>query len=301
MTSRLYRLRHYASYASVSVAAVLIAAKLVAYYLTNSVALLSSLVDSTVDLMAASVTLFSVIKASQPASKHHRYGHGKAEPLAALSQAAFIVGSAVLLIYEAGARFLNHAAPANPEYGYAVMGLSILLTAALVWFQRYVIRKTGSVAITADTLHYSGDLWLNLSVIAALVLGQVTGSAWVDPLFAAGISVYLMVGAGKIARHALALLMDRELDEADRKRIIALAMSHPEARGVHDLRSRSDGDRQFVEFHLELDSYLTLATAHHITDMIETRVREAFPRADVLIHQEPAGIADRRLDDEISR
>lgn len=295
------RLRRLATYASLTVALVLIAAKLGAYLLTNSVALLSSLIDSTVDLLASGVTLLGVASALKPPDHDHRYGHGKAEPLAALAQAAFIIGSSVLLTYEAMGHFLHPRPPEHTVIGYAVMALAIVLTGFLVVFQRYVVNKTGSVAIGADSLHYRGDLFLNLAVILSFALGEWTGSGIFDPIFAIAIAALLIHGAWKITRHAIDAIMDRELPDDVRAQIRVVALGHPRAQGIHDLRTRSDGDRKFIEFHLELDPNMTLGEAHDITDEVEMRVKQAFPGAEVIIHQEPAGVMDDRLDHRIGQ
>ena len=293
------RLRRRATYASVAMAATLIVAKFGAYLLTESVSILSSLIDSSTDLMASVVTLLGVRHALRPADRSHRFGHGKAEALAALAQAAFIGGSAAFLSVEAVRRLISPAPVAETGVGVAVMLLSMALTAALVTFQRTVVRRTGSLAIGADRLHYSGDLLMNAAVITALLLTRWTGIGAVDPLFGIGIAAYLLHGARGIAREALNVLMDRELPEEDRARIAALVSAHKEARGLHDLRTRSSGVGVFIELHLELDPQLNLAQAHDITDAIERELRAAFGNAEVMIHQEPAGLNDERLDNRI--
>lgn len=298
--SKAERLRRRATYASVVVAITLIAAKLVAYLLTGSVSLLSSLIDSTTDLLASVVTLLGVSQALKPPDPVHRYGHGKAEALAALAQSAFVTGSAVFLTIEAINRLFNPQPVADGAVGVAVMVLSIALTAVLVTYQRHVVRRTGSVAIGADRLHYSGDLLMNTAVIVALVLAPITGFTRLDPLFALGISAFLLYGAWGIAAHALDVLMDRELPQEERDRIKRIVGEHTKARGLHDLRTRSSGTGVFIELHLELDSDLPLGDAHTITDDIERRLRDAFPCAEITIHQEPAGLEDERLDNRIA-
>lgn len=293
-------LRRWATYASVGVAATLILAKLGAYLATGSVSLLSSLIDSSTDLLASLVTLFGVRAALRPPDRAHRFGHGKAEALAALAQAAFVTGSAMFLAVEAVNRLVHPQPVAESQIGIGVMVLSIVLTAVLIAFQRHVVRATGSVAIGADRLHYSGDLLMNGAVIAALVLTRVTGWVLVDPLFALAIAAFLIHGASGIVAQALDVLMDRELPQADRDRVESIVMAHGAARGLHDLRSRNAGTHVFIELHLELDSDLTLSRAHDITDQIEHRLRDAFPNAEVLIHQEPAGLDDERLDQRIT-
>ena len=287
-------LRRWATIASVATAITLVLVKLGAYVVTGAVSLLSSLVDSTVDAMASIVTLIGVHHALKPADRAHRFGHGKSEPLAALGQAFFISGSAVLLSYEAINRLINPAPLRETAVGIAVMVFAIAATLVLVGFQRYVVRHTESVAIGADALHYRGDLFMNLAVIAALLLTQLTGQTYFDPVFAMGISAYLIWGAWQISKSSLDILMDREIGVGQSARIEEIVMSHPETRGIHDLRTRSSGDRVFIEFHLELDEHLTLAEAHHITDQVESEVAQAFGNAEVLVHQEPAGLLDQR-------
>jgi ferrous-iron efflux pump FieF len=295
------KLRRLASYASVAVAVVLIVAKLGAYLDTGSVALLSSLMDSSTDLLASVVTLIGVRHALRPPDRSHRFGHGKAEPLAALAQAAFVLGSAVLLTYEGVHRLFEPRPIDDGLVGVAVMLFAIVLTAGLVWFQALVIRRTGSLAIGADSLHYRGDLFMNLAVIAALLLAQQTGWPYFDPLFALAIAFYLMAGAWGIAKGSLDVLMDRELGPEERGRIQDVVMAHPQARGLHDLRTRHAGTHAFIELHLELDPQMTVADAHRITDAVEDSLRDAFPSAEVTIHQEPAGLDDERLDARIAR
>jgi len=293
-------MRRLATYASAAVAGVLIGAKLTAYFFTDSVAMLSSLLDSTIDLIAALVNIYGVASALRPPDHEHRFGHGKAEPLSALAQAAFIAGSSVLLGYEALSRFYHPHEIENVNFGYSVMMLAIILSGALVWFQHYVVRRTGSMAIGADRLHYIGDLAINLAVVAAFAMYQGTHITWFDPLFAIFIAGGLAYGAFHIAKHALNVLMDRELPDSDREKIQAIVRAQPAVRGIHDLRTRFDGERAFVEFHLELDESMTLKAAHKIGDAIMDSIRSSFPNADVLIHQDPEGIDEPRLDEQIA-
>jgi ferrous-iron efflux pump FieF len=290
-----------AAFASVAAALLLIAGKAAAYLASSSVAVLSSLIDSSVDLLASGVTLFSVLHASKPADRHHRFGHGKAEPLAALVQAAFVVGSAVLLTIQAGAKALDPQPIANEGWALVVMGFSIVITALLVTFQRRVVAATGSVAVAADSIHYVSDLATNAAVIVALILVKLTGSVWWDVGLGFVVGLWLVYSATRIARGSLDLLMDRELPEDSRAEIKRIVHAHPESRGLHDLRTRSSGTAEFIELHLELEGDLSLTRAHEIADVIEQQLRAAFPRAEVLIHQEPAGLDDHRLDHQIAR
>lgn len=286
------RLMRWATYASVSVALTLIAAKLAAWFMTDSVSVLSSLLDSFLDAMASIINLFAVRHALQPADQEHRFGHGKAEPLAAMAQAAFIAGSAAFLLIEGARNLIDPEPVTHQDVGIAVMILSIVMTLGLVTFQRYVVRKTRSTAIGADHLHYQSDLLMNSGVILALVLSGWLGWALVDPVFGIAIAFYILWSSWQIARRAYDMLMDRELDEADRQRIADIAANHPRVRAFHDLRTRASGPNTFIQLHLEMDDRLPLIEAHTIADEVEAEILAAFPEAEVLIHQDPVSIKE---------
>lgn len=288
------RLVRIATYAAVLAAGAMIAAKAVAWSLTESVSVLSSLVDSLLDAAASMVNLLAVRHALTPADREHRFGHGKAEPLAGLAQSAFIAGSAALLLLEAVRRLSFPQPVANSTIGIVVIAFSVAVTLALVVFQRQVIRRTGSVAISADSLHYASDLVLNGSVIVSLVLAGWLDWPVVDPLFGIAIGIYILWSAARIARLSLDLLMDRELPDADRTRIREIALAHPDVRNVHDLRTRSTGPQIFVQMHLELDGAMPLTQAHVIADAVEASIRAAYPHAEVIIHQDPEGVDEQR-------
>lgn len=294
------RLNLLAAVASVAVAATLICAKLVIWILTGSVAILGTLIDSCLDAIASLVTFVSVRQAAQPPDRAHRYGHGKAEAIGAFVQAGFVLGSALFLANEAIRRLISPQPIVQSRLGITVLLLAVLLTVALIAFQRFVIRRTGSVAIRADSVHYRSDLLTNLAVIAALILTETTGVAIIDPLFGLGIVVLLLYSALGVARQALDMLMDRELPAEARAHIRTLALDHPQARNVHDLRTRRAGSDVFIELHLELDGALDLEQAHDITHEVEARIRAAFPEADIVVHQEPAGLEDARRDAQIA-
>ena len=283
------RLMRLATYASVSVAAILIGAKLVAWSLTGSVAMLSTLVDSLLDGLASIITLIAVRHALTPADREHRFGHGKAEALAAMAQSAFVTGSAIIVLFHAGTRLFQPQPVTATDVGIAVMIGSIALTLALAIFQHYVVRRTNSLAITADTLHYKGDLLINLAVLLALGATHYVDLPFIDPLVGAGIALYLLYGAWRILNGALDMLMDRELPEADRERIRAIAQQHKDVRSLHDLRTRRSGSDVFIQLHLELDPDITLMDAHLISDEVELDIAQAFKGAEVLIHQDPEG------------
>ncbi len=286
------RLMKLATAASVVVAVILIGIKLVAWLLTDSVSVLSSLIDSMMDVLASLINLLAVRRALQPPDREHRFGHGKAEPLAGLGQSAFIAGSAALLTVEAVRRLFHPQPVAAVEVGIGVMLFSIMLTIALVALQRYVVRKTNSTAVSADALHYETDILINGSVIASLALSHWLGLHLADPVFAIAIAAYLLRGAWLIARRSLDVLMDREFPDDERVRIRDIALSHPEVTGMHDLRTRQAGIRQFIQLHLEMDGDKRLGEAHEIADAVEAWIRDAYPGAEVIIHQDPEGLQE---------
>jgi ferrous-iron efflux pump FieF len=295
------RLRRLATLASLSVAAILIVAKFIAYLMTNSVALLSSLFDSVFDLIASLITAYGVASALRPPDREHRFGHGKAEPLAALVQSVFFVGSTLFLAYESITRLFHPQSIENVFVGTDVMVLAVVLTLALVLFQKYVVGKTGSTAISADRLHYVGDVAVNLAVIAAFALSRKTGLVWLDPLFAIGITIMLLLAAYKIFKSAMAALMDAELPQTEREKIRDIVLRQEGAEGLHDMRTRTDGDRVFIELHAEMNGDMTLSAAHDLAEKITAAVAAEFPNADILVHQDPSGAEEFRLDAQIEK
>lgn len=283
---RTVRLLRLATWWSVATATVLIVAKGTAWLHTGSVSLLASLIDSLMDAAASGINLVAVHWSLQPADEEHRFGHGKAESLAGLAQAAFICGSALLLLTEAMDRIANPRALEDVALGVWVMALSILATLILLWIQRYTIRHTQSVAIKADSLHYFTDLLTNLSVIAALFLAA-SGWPMADAVFGLGIGAYILYGAIKIARESVQHLMDRELPEDVQQQIADIVLENPNVRAVHDLRTRQAGQTRFIQLHIEMDGNMPLSRAHAIGDAVMHRLRQAMPDADIIIHQDP--------------
>ncbi|MDC3263987.1 cation diffusion facilitator family transporter [Porticoccaceae bacterium] len=286
-TARLLRL---ATYASTSVALVLIALKFFAWGSSGSVSLLATLIDSMLDALASIINLVAVRHALTPADKEHRFGHGKAEALAGLSQSLFIAGSAGFLLFEAAERIINPVAVESVQLGIVVMVISIVATLGLLSFQQHVIRKTKSTAIRADALHYRTDLLVNGSVIIALILVSL-GWPGFDGVFAAVIGAYILYSAREIIITSYDHLMDRELPDEDRDSIKALVLAHPSVRGMHDLRSRHSGTMTFIQLHLELDDDLSLMAAHKISDEVEARILSVFPGSEIIIHIDPQSVA----------
>lgn len=281
-----------ATYASAAVALLLILLKAGAWLMTDSVSLLTTLVDSLTDFGASALNLLAVRQALQPPDQQYRFGYGKAEPLAGLGQAAFVAGSAVFLIVESVRRLITPQPVGQEGVGIAVMLVAMALTFALVRYQRRVIARTGSLAIGADALHYQGDFFVHGGVIVALLVNLWLDLPWLDPLFALLVAGYILFTARGIAAGALGALMDRELPEADRARIRDIALAHPEVINIHDLRTRSAGLQAFIQFHLTLPNTLSLLRAHEIADAIESEVRAAFPGSGVIVHQDPEGVVE---------
>jgi ferrous-iron efflux pump FieF len=256
-------------------------------------AMLGSLADSTLDLVASLVVLLGVRVAAQPADREHRFGHGKAEALAALMQVIIISISALFIGWRSIERLVAGVETAAAELGIAVSLIAILFTFALIAYQRHVVRRTGSVAIATDRLHYASDLMLNASVIVALVLDQYAGIVGADAVFGLLIAFWLAWGAWKSSSRALNQLMDREWPTEQRERFLAVARGYPELDGLHDLRTRTSGTHHFVQFHVWVPPHWTVREAHDRMDAIEQQLEKQFPATEILIHLDPEGHTDR--------
>ena len=286
------RLTRSAALASISVALVLVALKSWASWRTGSAAMLGSLADSALDLVASVVTLFGVWYASQPADREHRFGHGKAEAIAALAQVMLIALSAFGIVIRSVQEWVNGPQIAAAEEGIGVSVVAIVLTFALLGWQRFVLARTGSVAIRTDHVHYQSDLLLNLAVIAGLVLSAYAGIAGADPFFGLAIAAWLAWGAYEASREALDHLMDREWPEDKRLAFVEAAARHPELTNLHDLRTRTSGHRDFAQFHVDLPPIMTVEEAHDIIERVEADLCQRFPGLELLIHIDPEGHVD---------
>lgn len=284
-----------AALASIAVAVFLVGLKGWAAWSTGSTAMLGSLADTALDLIASIATLLGVSIAAQPEDKGHRFGHGKAEALAAMFQVVLISISALSLGLTAVEQFFAGSRVAAAPEGIGVSVLSIVATLVLLAWQRHVLRQTGSLAIATDHVHYQSDLLLNLAVIAALALDQYAGMVGADPIFGFLIALWLGWGAWKASQAAIDQLMDKEWPEEKRQSFLAAIPRSPELRGVHDLRTRTAGDRDFAQFHVWLDGTLTIVQAHRVMDNIETALKSAFPDVEVLIHPDPVGHRDKGM------
>lgn len=277
---------------SVGMALFLLCLKAFAAWHTGSVAMLGSLADTGLDLLASLVTLYGVKLAAEPADHDHRFGHGKAEALAALFQVMLITASAIAIAWRAVLRFGSPQVNEDASLGIGVSLVAIAATILLLAYQRRVIRQTGSVAIMADNVHYQSDVMLNCAVIVAMALDQYAGLHGADPIFGIAIALWLAFGAFRASSEAIDQLMDKEWPEEQRARFLDVAARQPGLKGIHDFRTRRSGSHEFAQFHMEVDRSLTIGAAHDIVERIEKALHRAFPKVEVLIHLDPEGHVD---------
>jgi len=288
-----------AAISSSSVALILIIIKVYAWLVTDSSAMLASTTDSILDLFASLMNVVILRFALAPADDEHRFGHGKAESLAGLVQAAFVLGSAILLIFNGVERVITPKVIVQSEVAIWVTVAAIVLTLVLVLFQRFVIKRTGSVIISGDALHYQSDLLMNFGVLLAIVLSQ---GIWMqaDGIFTIAVALYLLTGAGKIIFQSVYQLMDHELSEEEVNQINTIIHSHQQALGVHELRTRQSGAQRFIQFHLELDDSLSLLEAHSIGDEIEAQICQVLAPCEVFIHHDPSSVVQSEREQQKS-
>ena len=292
----LNKLKRLAATLSVSLAVALCFLKIFGSIYTGSLAILSSLIDSLADVFASSLSFVAIKFSTRPASLEHRYGYGRTESISALAQAAFIAGSGLFVMYDGITRIINPAPLEQTGFGIVVMAISLIATLALISFQKYVTKKTASPAIKADSAHYTVDVLTNLSIIVSLLVVKFFGIDWFDILTAFIISAYLIFNAYKLAAEAVAALTDRELNSDIRQKVIDIVNNSEGIKGYHDFRSRDLGGVYFFEIHLELEGSLTLNVSHELTDKVEAAIKKQFPDSQVIIHQDPYGLRENRLD-----
>jgi len=290
------QLNRRAAYASIAAASLLLAIKGYAAWSTGSTAMLGSLADTVLDLVASAATLAGVWIAAQPADDKHRFGHGKAEAIAALFQIVLISISALGIASRAIERLAAGARVQAAGEGIGVSLAAIVVTLALLAWQRHVIRRTGSLAITTDSVHYQSDLLLNVAVIAALALDQYAGFRQADPLLGLAIAGWLAWGAWQASEQVLDQLMDHEWPEEKKRRFLEVLARNPDITGVHDMRTRTSGNRDFVQFHVWVDANMTVRAAHRVMDDLEERLAAEFPDTEILIHPDPEGLVDEKGD-----
>lgn len=295
-----FNLKKMAAAASIGTALILCIIKAGAAFYTGSLSVLSSMIDSLSDVVSSMVTFAAVRFADKPLTDRHRYGYGKVECVSALVQAAFIVGSAAFILYDGVKRFINPVPMQQTTFGIVIMCISIGLTLLLIAFQKYVINKTKSKAIAADSMHYVVDILSNSAVILSLLVVHFLHWEWFDIVIAILIAVYLIFNAYEITVDALSEITDAEVDATIKEDILAMISQIDGVLGCHDFRSRVSGARMFIELHVEMDGNLTLFAAHEVADKVEAAIQNRFSHAQVIIHQDPHGIDEYRLDHQIN-
>ena len=287
------RLTQRAALASVAMALALLLAKAWAAIATDSTAMLGSLADTALDLVASLFTLAGVRIAALPADHDHRFGHGKAEALVALGQVVLIAASALGIGWRAIDRLLNGAPTANAELGISVSVAAMLGTLLLLAYQKRVIARTGSIAIQTDNIHYKSDLLLNAAVIAALILDQWLRVRGADAAFGIAIAAWLLWGAWRAAGDSVNQLMDAEWPLDKREAFLAACADYPELKGLHDVRTRSSGVHDFIQFHVWVPEAWTIKEAHDRLDLVEEDLQRRFPGTEIFLHLDPEGHTDR--------
>jgi len=265
----------------------LIIIKIIAWGYTDSISLLSSMLDSVMDLMASLVNFIAIRYAVQPADDAHRFGHGKAEYIAGLAQAMFISAAALFIFIEGFERIITPAEVTHGTIGVIVMLVSVFITSGIVWYQHKIINKTNSTAVKADLVHYSMDILANVAVLIAIPLSIYTQAFWIDAILALIIAAYILKGAWEVAHTSFQNLMDHEMEDEDRQKIINLVKDHEGILGYHKLKTRHSGIHSFIQMHVEMQGTLTLHTAHDYVDALEAKIEAAFPGAEVIIHMDP--------------
>jgi len=286
------RLVNMAGRLAIAAASLLIIVKLIAWMTTGSSSILAALTDSLMDVTTSIINLLAIRVALQPADKEHRFGHGKAESLAGLTQAAFISGSAVFLLFNSISALIHEKTIVASQLGIIVMLFSVLVTVLLVLFQTYIVKKTGSMAIKADSLHYRTDIALNSAVLLALILSGL-GWYWADGVFAILVSFYILHGAWEIGKQSVDALMDKQLPKSEEQQIVKVACELDGVIGVHDLRTRQSGNTKFIQLHLELADELNLMEAHRKVELLEDELEKLFSDVDIIIHPDPISVVPK--------
>ncbi|HEX3701016.1 MAG TPA: cation diffusion facilitator family transporter [Phenylobacterium sp.] len=277
---------------SVATAGVLVALKAGAWIASGSVALLASLADSGLDLVASLATFFAVRYAVAPPDQEHRFGHGKAEAFASLIQGGLVFASAALVARQAIGDLVQGHQVKDGGWAVGVMLVSTGLTALLIAAQTRVLRRAASVAVSGDRAHYAVDFAANLVALAGIAAAAWLGLNSLDAVAALIVAALLLWGAVSVFREASAQLMDRELPDEERAQIVRLMTEDPRLTHVHQLRTRASGPFVHMQMHVDLDPELTLETAHEVIVAAEKRVLGAFPSADIIIHADPRGRAE---------
>ena len=283
-----------ASIASLLVASTLIVLKYYGWVTTTSVSLLGSLADSLIDFLASVFVFVAISYSMLPADAKHRFGYGKSEGLAAFVQSLLIGISGIYVCFEAIKRLLNPSQINQPSTAIWIILVSIVLTLALVMYQKYVVKKSKSIAIESDRYHYLTDTYINLSVLFSIAITGWTQFVFIDALVGLLISGVILYTSVTLLKKSFKILLDQEIQSDDRDRIREIALDHPKVLGFHDLRTRDTGRKYIIQFHLELDPNMSLLESHEITDEVTDNVLKLYPDSELIIHTDPLGIDEER-------
>lgn len=288
------KLMSYATYASVSAASIIIILKAIVYVMTDSASIFAALTDSLFDVATSLVNLFAIRYSLMPPSEKFRYGFSKAEDLAVFTQSIFFGASGLFVIASAFDKLIHPEPIENTLLGMIVMAISIVITLALIIFQQLVIRRTGSIVIKADYLHYVTDLFTNIAVLISLGVAHFYSLYYLDAILAIIIGLFMAKGAVSLLKRAFNNLMDHEFSHEDREKLIETVFENQQVKNIHDMKTRLAGSRIFAQFHVELDGTMQLSKAHEIADDIQMRVLKRFPHAEIIIHLDPDDIDEPR-------
>lgn len=290
------RLKKSAARLSIVAAGFLILMKMATGWLTGSISVWASLLDSAMDIFASSLNYFAIRTSARPPDEDHLYGHGKVESLAGLFQALVITISGLFVIWEATRRIIRPPEMSHEWLGIGTMFVAAAVSLTLVRHLRRVGSATESPAITADAAHYASDVYTNFAALAALLITTLTSWNLADPIISILISAYILWSAISVARDAVDVLMDRRLPVEVDETVAEIVKRHrPEGViGFHDLRTRRSGSYKFIDLHLEVRRTQTLEEAHAVTVRVLRAIEAEVPRARVQIHTDPA---DENKDD----
>jgi len=273
---------------AITVAFCLAVSKAVVGFVTGSLSILSSAVDSILDIAASLFNFIALKKSEEPADTGHQYGHGKYEAMAAFIQSIIIFLSGLFILISAWDKFINNNHPEVSSAGFIVMGISIGATIFLTIYLRYKAKKENSLVLESDAMHYSIDLYTNIGIILALLVIKLTGFAVIDSIVAAMVAVYIIFSAIKLSLQVSKQLLDSGIEEEVYNKLVKVLESFGEYHlDFHRLRTRSAGSEIFIDMHLTLCRKLTLEEVHQITDVIEHAISQEIKGADVTIHPEP--------------
>lgn len=278
--------------AAVSIASntLLVLLKLVVGFLSGSISILSEAAHSASDLVAALIAFFSVRAAARPPDERHTYGHSKIENLSGIIEALLIFAAAVVIIYESAHKLIDGVSIDHLWLAVGVMAFSAVMNLFVSEGVLYpTARRTESAALEADAAHLRTDVYTSVGVVVGLILVRITGQTWLDPVFAIGIALLILVTAVRLIMASTRVLLDEALPDDEMETVRRCVADH---RGevivdFHKLRSRRAGSRRYIDLHVQVDDDLSVGDAHAAAHHIAADIRACLPNVDVLVHVEP--------------